>query len=736
MKTRKMRLLSFVLAVAMMFAIVPVSAFAENDNAELTGYCGADASYEAQTYNYSKATADGNVSYFPDPYYSNAIWTLTPNATGYTLKISGTGPIADFGKSWSYGRPWHFALAEKDSTIAVTEVKNKITEVIIGEGITRIGAHTFEAYDYITSVALPSSVTEIGENAFNSDDRLTAVTLPQNLEKIDATAFSDTGLTSIAFPESLKEIGKNAFGNAKLTGDLIIPNNVEVIEDSAFSGNGNNGLTGNLTIGNAVKTIGSNAFSGGKFTGELKIPASVRTIGNNAFQGCNFSSLSLSEGLETIGENAFYNAGSFTGKLIIPDSVKTIGKTAFTGQSSIVSIRLGNSVCKVEDSAFSNCTGVKILDLASTNQVTYGSGAFVSMSNPNTIYVNSESQKEAISNCITENRSAFAVTNGGTLAEDAPYAENQLATPKKIGYTFNGWVDKDGNAFTGDLSANKVYYANWKADTYTVTVDYAGKGGTNYETPVTYPNTMDEPKHEDVDGYTFGGWYDGNTKVTFPLKVTANTTLTAKWYLNAAVIEPAAACKVTVENGTAWVGDQQVEFVAPGETVTIKANQDIVDGMKFGHWEVRKGKVELANEELDETTFVMPAEPVEVAVMLKDEANDDGIDAATVVTGVVLGTGTAILAYHIGTEVYAEQVLGKGVAIPRTREEVALKAWELAGKPAVELNGEPLSVAAQAEKWAVESGLMQNDAEGSFNGAKKMNKLKALRVLDAAKKLG
>ena len=583
---------------------------------------------------------------------------------------------------------------------------------------------------------MPDSVTEIGENAFNNDDNLASVTLPRNLEKIDATAFSDTGLTSINFPESLKKIGRNAFNNAKLTGNLIIPNNVEVIEDSAFSGNGNNGLTGNLTIGNAVKMIGDSAFSGGKFTGELKIPASVRTIGKTAFQGCNFSSLSLNEGLETIGESAFYNAGYFTGKLVIPDSVETIGKTAFSGQSSITGIRLGKSVYKVEDSAFINCTGVKILDLASTNQVTYGSSAFASMSNPNTIYVNSESQKEAISNYITDNRSAFAVTNGGTLAADTSYMESQLATPEKIGYTFSGWADKDGNAFTGDLSANKVYYANWTADTYTVAIDYAGKGGTNYETTVTYPNTMDEPKHEDVDGYTFGGWYDGNTKVTFPLKVTANTTLTAKWYLNATKIEPATACKVTVENGTAWIGDQQVEFVAPGETVTIKANQDIVDGMKFSHWEVRKGKVELANAELDETTFVMPAEPVKVAVMLKDESSDDGIDAATVVTGVAIGAGAAVLTYHIGTELYAEQVLGKGVAVPKTREDVALKAWELAGKPAVELNGEPLSEAAQAEKWAVESGLMQNDAEGNFNGAKKMNKLKALRVLDKAQKMG
>ena len=203
--------------------------------------------------------------------------------------------------------------------------------------------------------------------------------------------------------------------------------------------------------------------------------------------------------------------------------------------------------------------------------------------------------------------------------------------------------------------------------------------------------------------------------------------------------------EVTVENGTARVLDENGNeviaagdqiFVEKGQTVTIKAKQSIVDGMKFANWEVRKGNVELVDAELDETTFVMPGEPVEVAVMLKDEASDDGIDAATVVTGVVLGAGAAVLTYHIGTELYAEQVLGKGVSVPKTREDVALKAWELAGKPAVELNGEPLSEAAQAEKWAVESGLMQNDAEGNFNGTKKMNKLKALRVLDKAQKMG
>lgn len=121
---------------------------------------------------------------------------------------------------------------------------------------------------------------------------------------------------------------------------------------------------------------------------------------------------------------------------------------------------------------------------------------------------------------------------------------------------------------------------------------------------------------------------------------------------------------------------------------------------------------------------------------IDDAASSSGAGAGAVVAGVAIGTGVAVLTYHIGTEIYAKQVLGAGVAVPKTREEVALKAWELAGKPAVAAEGETLSDAEQAERWVVESGLMKNDANGSFNGQKKMLKLAALRTLDAAKKLG
>ena len=167
-------------------------------------------------------------------------------------------------------------------------------------------------------------------------------------------------------------------------------------------------------------------------------------------------------------------------------------------------------------------------------------------------------------------------------------------------------------------------------------------------------------------------------------------------------------------------------------------DSEIPAGMSFDHWVVNPADVELEggfDAASRTTSFTMPAEELTIYASLRTDSGDDGTDAMTVVAGVAVGAGVAALTYHIGTELYAEQVLGKGVAIPRTREEVALKAWELAGKPAVELNGQPLSEAAQAEKWAVESGLMQN-VDGSFNGSKKMSKLQALRTLDAAKKLG
>lgn len=246
------------------------------------------------------------------------------------------------------------------------------------------------------------------------------------------------------------------------------------------------------------------------------------------------------------------------------------------------------------------------------------------------------------------------------------------------------------------------------------------------------------PEEEETDALTLTLHVTYKTEGKYKVGVVfkdPNSTVISEQTANVQIGEMKS--KLTFTDCTATVDGKEIasgDEVAEGKTVTLKLAAN-VDQMKFGGFVLDPQQDSLKKVDDTTATFTMPDVPVTVTVQLNAEDSDGGVDALTVVAGVAVGAGTAVLAYHIGTEVYAEQVLGKGVAVPKTRADVALKAWELAGKPAVAV-GEPLSEAAQAEKWAVESGLMQNDAQGSFNGQKKMNKLAALRTLDAAKKLG
>lgn len=490
----KKRLISLLVAACMIFALLPVSAItAFAEESVLTGYCGADNSYESQTY-YCSTQYNGAAQTFTGTYYSNAIWTLTPNgADTYKLTISGTGRMGDFGTSWSFGKPWNYALAEKEST-AVTESRNKITEIEIAAGITAIGAHAFEGYEKISKIELPDSVTELGEYAFNHCSGVTSVRLSNNLTEIKATALSDLGTTanpiSITLPDSLLYIRGKAFllsNGGGLKGDLTIPDNVQSIGEDAFVNN--HGLTGNLTIGKSVKEIGGGAFSSCNFTGKLSVPGSVTKIGKKAFMSNKFTSIQIANGVTSIGEYAF-----------------------------------------------SGCTSVHSIDLSSIAQATYGDNAFASMSTK-LIYVDNLTQKSTVESTQGFTSSVFAITNGGTFAENATFEEGKLATPEKAGYTFAGWYDNaelTGEAVT-TTETGKTYYAKWEKNKYTVTLNNNGHGEQPAAMPpVEYGDSVaDLPELRDsANEWVFDGWYmDENFTTKYDNQaITDNTTLYAKWH--------------------------------------------------------------------------------------------------------------------------------------------------------------------------------------------------------------
>ena len=112
------------------------------------------------------------------------------------------------------------------------------------------------------------------------------------------------------------------------------------------------------------------------------------------------------------------------------------------------------------------------------------------------------------------------------------------ADPTRSGYTFDGWFDNangTGTAFDFNtaITANKTLYAKWTQQTFTVTfnLNYTGSPAATTQ-QVASGGSVQKPTDPSRTGYTFNGWFraaSGGTAVTFPLTITAATTLYAQW---------------------------------------------------------------------------------------------------------------------------------------------------------------------------------------------------------------
>ena len=65
----------------------------------------------------------------------------------------------------------------------------KVTEIVIPEGVTSIDDYAFENFKGLISIVIPNSVTSIGYYAFNECDGLTSVVIPNSVTDISNYAF-------------------------------------------------------------------------------------------------------------------------------------------------------------------------------------------------------------------------------------------------------------------------------------------------------------------------------------------------------------------------------------------------------------------------------------------------------------------------------------------------------------------------------------------------------------------
>ena len=167
-------------------------------------------------------------------------------------------------------------------------------------------------------------------------------------------------------------------------------------------------------------------------------------------------------------------------------------------------------------------------------------------------------------------------SNGGESVKSHIYSveseDYTLPSIRKDFYDFEGWVDENGKKYDVISSKNPqdtTLYARWKAIEYSIV--YILDGGENVENPTIYTVESDEIllNEPTKDGYTFDGWFVGESKTERIAKGShGDLTLTARWTENI-VVPPS---DFTVENGivTAYNGNSTsvtINAIEGGETV-------------------------------------------------------------------------------------------------------------------------------------------------------------------------
>lgn len=145
-----------------------------------------------------------------------------------------------------------------------------------------------------------------------------------------------------------------------------------------------------------------------------------------------------------------------------------------------------------------------------------------------------------------------------TVADGTVISDAQLPKLSENGWNFEGWYDGETKVVAGayKVTKNVTLVARWskigqteepsnpsedepEQPAVTYTVSYSSDKGVSDSSlvnPMTVLEgvaiTAEQLPELSATGWSFEGWYDGETKVVAGYKVTKNITLVAKWTLN------------------------------------------------------------------------------------------------------------------------------------------------------------------------------------------------------------
>ena len=170
--------LSVLLALALVFTLLPQMALPARAEVDQAGWCG-----------------------------DSLRWTFD----------SDTGELTIYGE----GNMWNWSVDDPPWQDFLKEIK----KVTIESGVTDVGEFAFYLCDNLTNVKIADSVTVIGDAAFHWCEKLSGITIPYRVTVIgDGAFYQCASLTEITIPGSVTSIGRYAFEDCTKLADITVLN--------------------------------------------------------------------------------------------------------------------------------------------------------------------------------------------------------------------------------------------------------------------------------------------------------------------------------------------------------------------------------------------------------------------------------------------------------------------------------------------------------------------------------
>ena len=786
MRTPRLRLLSALLAVALFFTLLPVSALAEGggsnantgltisivgefnnwDPSNITMKEVSPAVYEVTIENtsYDEINVLPGFKFIKDHTYADQ-WGSSVTASSGELHDAvyyGDNIMIDPGSdaeesthnfiirldltNWNWntqmGATFTVTVAAATNTFdfnlttgTITKYNGTDTVVVIpskinGVTVSTIGTDALLGLN-ITSVTIPANVTEIGSNAFAGCTNLTIVNYAGDWSNLTI--------------QSGNPAVQDAANAPLFDFEFIPPDNTAVIVTNYKY----NGAAADVTIpsryqGKPVTMIGHAAFFNSAVT-SVTIPDSVTSISDEAFINCpKLTNISIPNSVTYIGFSAFSSCTSLK-SITLPSSLSFISGALFLGCSQLTTIHIPVSVTSIGNNAFADCPSLMTVTYPGSktqwDDITKGRNSDVLENHLICAML------EATFTADGESISTQTIDRGGKFTEPAK--------PPKENHTFAGWYNGD-EKFDFDADTTNApnvlkLVAKWDINQYTV--KFVSEHGSFADQTIEHgkPIETDKLTIPEVEGYTFVGWYADaahTTEFNFSTPITGDTKVYAKWEKNAPVLPDTYALNVS----GAFVYVDGVDVTAPAGDTTLPLEKDasvrlvadpdrMPSGMVFDRWTILNGALNADDAEkfetgrtLEEFAFTMPAEPLSIEATPRMQ-EEEGSDTVSVIAGVALGTAATALvawqAYDLGMSLYQEHWLPADFVMPKTRAELALLLWNTAGRPAPAAQPAFADITdpdtAQAAQWAVETGLMTPKSADLFKPEKSVTRWKAVR---------